>query len=130
MPRIYAVKLGCLLLTSVLFVFASKVYAGSCQFYAFVDHGVTAEQKKVFRSSGVRMYQAGLSTAYGPRGEVNKNGFTMVLLGPFVNSSTAKKSLNKRLAQLNAEGYIKKKGNQGMPRIFLLNKKLCHSRAS
>jgi len=78
----------------------------------------------------VRMYQAGLATAYGPRGEVNKNGFTMVLLGPFVNSGVAKKSLNKRLSQLKAQGYSKKKGNQGMPRIFLLNKRLCNSRPS
>jgi hypothetical protein len=110
-----------------MLAYALPSVAGECKYYAFVDHGVVASnQKKVFRSSGVRMYQPGLITAYDARGELNKDGFTMVQLGPYANSAIAKKALKKKLADLNGQGFVKKTGNQGMPRIYLLNKKLCN----
>lgn len=110
---------------SAALLFSSLSLAAECRYYAFVDHGVNGEQARVFRSSGVRMYQPGLVTAYGTRGEINKDGFTMEQLGPFPNAGVAKVELNKKLESLSQQGYLKKTGNNGMPRIYLLNKKLC-----
>ncbi|MBB6522007.1 hypothetical protein [Pseudoteredinibacter isoporae] len=97
-----------------------------CQYYSFLDFGVDPTAGKVFRSSGVRMYQPGFEAAYSPYGHVEKDGFSIQRLGPFNTQAEAKQRLNLALQKLKKDGY-RKVQKAGFPRVLLLNKKLCRS---
>ncbi|WP_299772221.1 hypothetical protein [uncultured Pseudoteredinibacter sp.] len=110
-------------LISASFLFALPAVA-KCKYYSYLDYGVDPSVGKVFRSSGVRMYQPGFEAAYSPYGHVKKDGFVVESLGPFNSSSEAKLHLQLALRKLKSEGY-KQRSGASFPRVMLLNKKLC-----
>ncbi|GAA6152080.1 hypothetical protein NBRC116587_14990 [Pseudoteredinibacter isoporae] len=114
----------CLSLLPLLLSAASV--SAKCQYYSFLDFGVDPAAGKVFRSSGVRMYQLGLEAAYSPYGHVEKDGFAIQQLGPFNTPEQARQRLNLALQKLKKDGYRKVK-KADFPRLMLLNKKLCRS---
>ncbi|WP_299974365.1 hypothetical protein [uncultured Pseudoteredinibacter sp.] len=114
--------------TKAAAISASLMFAlpavAKCKYYSYLDYGVDPQVGKVFRSSGVRMYQPGFEAAYSPYGHVKKDGFVVESLGPFNSSNEAKLHLQRVLAKLKSEGYQKRTAAT-FPRVMLLNKKLC-----
>lgn len=102
--------------------------SAKCQYYSFLDFGVDPAAGKVFRSSGVRMYQPGFEAAYSPYGHIEKDGFSIQRLGPFNTQEEAKQRLRMALQKLKKDGY-RKVQKAGFPRVMLLNKKLCRNPA-
>ncbi len=104
--------------------FSVASHGASCQFYSYLDFGHDPDVGKVFRSSGVRMYQEGFEAAYSPYGHVKKDGFAIQRLGPFNTQKEAHAHLQVALQNLRREGYRKSRAGR-FPRLMLLNKKLC-----
>jgi len=108
-----------------LLVLAPSASASTCKYYVFLETGLDVKKNKVYRSSGVRKYLQGVTAAYSPFGDIKKAGFTLQNLGPFAVAKQAKDEVAQRILALKAEGYTSH-GSVKLPRIMLLNKKLCH----
>lgn len=109
----------------ILIALAPSASASDCKYYVFLETGLDVKKNKVYRSSGVRKYLEGVTAAYSPFGDIEKNGFTLQNLGPFAKATQAKDNLEQRVLALKAKGYAAH-GSVKLPRIMLLNKKLCH----
>lgn len=107
-------------------LFSTASVSASCQYYSYLDFGHDPAAGKVFRSSGVRMYQAGFEAAYSPYGHVKKDGFAIQRLGPFNTQQEARARLDVALQKLRRNGYRKARASS-FPRVMLLNKKLCET---
>lgn len=124
--KVTGLMLGVVIGLSVFVSGAHQAQAtAECKYYTFLDYGTDVDARKVFRSSGVRMYQRGIRAAYSPFGHVAKDGFKISSLGPFNSAQEAKGALRVQLAGLTQKGF-KPHGASKLPRIFLLDKKLCN----